>query len=69
MRCASLSSTLQAAVPRILELRLRHLRQDSNLRPSDQKYTGPFDLPEPDDELRATIEKIVEHEVNNVPTR
>jgi hypothetical protein len=34
-----------------------------------QTYTGPFDLPEPDEELRATIEKIVEHEVRNVPTR
>jgi hypothetical protein len=34
-----------------------------------QKYTGPFELPEPDEDLRATIEKIVEHEVRNVPTR
>jgi len=34
-----------------------------------QTYAGPFDLPEPDEELRATIEKIVEHEVRNVPMR
>jgi hypothetical protein len=34
-----------------------------------QTYTGPFDLPEPDEELRATIDKIVEHEVRNVPMR
>jgi hypothetical protein len=31
-----------------------------------QKYTGRFKLPEPDEELRAIIEKI---EVRNVPTR
>jgi hypothetical protein len=44
------------------------LRRDWRVR-NVQKYTGPFELPEPDEELRATIEKIVEHEVRNVPTR
>lgn len=34
-----------------------------------QKYTGRFKLPEPDAELRATVEKIVEREAMNVPTR
>jgi hypothetical protein len=40
-----------------------------DLHENVQKYTGPFDLPEPDEELRATVENIVEHEVRNVPTR
>ncbi len=34
-----------------------------------QTYTGPFELPEPDDELRAMVERIVEREAGNVPTR
>jgi hypothetical protein len=34
-----------------------------------QEYTGPFELPEPDDELRATIEKIIAREASHVPTR
>jgi hypothetical protein len=34
-----------------------------------QKYTGPFDLPEPDDELSALIERLVEREVRHVPRR
>jgi len=34
-----------------------------------QAYTGPFELPEPDEEIRATIDRIVEHEVRNVPMR
>ncbi len=34
-----------------------------------QEYTGPFELPEPDDEVRAMVEKIVGREVSNVPTR
>jgi hypothetical protein len=28
-----------------------------------QKYTGPFELPEPDDELRSTVQHIVDNEV------
>ena len=34
-----------------------------------QAYTGPFELPEPDDELRALVGKIVRRETANVPTR
>lgn len=34
-----------------------------------QKYTGPFDLPEPDDELRAMMQQIVDNEVTHVPVR
>lgn len=34
-----------------------------------QEYTGPFDLPEPDEELRATIQRIVDNEVKHVPVR
>ena len=31
-----------------------------------QKYTGPFDLPEPDDETRRTVQRIVDNEVRHV---
>ena len=34
-----------------------------------QKYTGPFELPEPDDETRAAIQHIVDSEVRHVPMR
>ncbi len=34
-----------------------------------QTYTGPFELPETDDDLRATIERIVDNEVKHVPMR
>ncbi len=34
-----------------------------------QKYTGPFELPEPDEELRAIVQHIVDNEVRHVPTR
>ena len=34
-----------------------------------QEYTGPFELPEPDEETRATIQRIVDNEVKHVPTR
>lgn len=34
-----------------------------------QKYTGPLELPDPDEELRATIAKIIERAASNVPTR
>jgi hypothetical protein len=34
-----------------------------------QKYTGPFQLPEPDDELRAMVQRIVDNEVAHVPMR
>ena len=39
------------------------------LHEKSQKYTGPFDLPEPDDDLRATVQHIVDNEVRHVPTR
>jgi len=31
-----------------------------------QAYTGPFELPDPDEEVRATVARIVEQEVRNV---
>ena len=34
-----------------------------------QKYTGPFELPEPDDDLRAAIQHIVDSEVRHVSMR
>jgi hypothetical protein len=34
-----------------------------------QKYTGPFELPEPDDELRSMAQRIVDNEVKHVPMR
>jgi hypothetical protein len=34
-----------------------------------QEYTGPFELPEPDDELRAIIQRIVDNEVAHLPMR
>jgi len=34
-----------------------------------QEYTGPFELPEPDDELRALVQRIVDNEVKHMPTR
>ncbi len=34
-----------------------------------QEYTGPFDLPEPDEETRAIVQRIVDNDVNHVPTR
>jgi hypothetical protein len=34
-----------------------------------QEYTGPFELPEPDDELRAMVQHIVDNEVKHVPVR
>jgi len=34
-----------------------------------QKYTGPFELPEPDEELRSMVQHIVDNEVHHVPTR
>ena len=33
-----------------------------------QEYTGPFDLPEPDDDVRGALQKAVDREVRNVPT-
>jgi hypothetical protein len=33
------------------------------------KYTGPFDLPDPDHELREMVEHIVENEVKHLRTR
>ena len=41
----------------------------TELRERVQTYTGPFDLLEPDGGLRATVERIVEREMRNVPTR
>ncbi len=34
-----------------------------------QKYTGPFELPEPDQEVRAMVQHIVDNEVRHVPMR
>jgi hypothetical protein len=34
-----------------------------------QEYTGPFELPEPDEEIRAIVQRIVDNEVKHVPTR
>ena len=34
-----------------------------------QEYTGPFELPEPDDDLRTLVQRIVDNEVQHVPTR
>jgi hypothetical protein len=34
-----------------------------------QTYTGPFELPEPDDELGGVVERLAEREMQNVPTR
>lgn len=34
-----------------------------------QAYTGPFELPEPDDELRGMIQHIVDNEAKHVPVR
>jgi hypothetical protein len=34
-----------------------------------QEYTGPFDLPDPDEETRAIVQRIVDNDVNHVPTR
>ena len=31
-----------------------------------QVYTGPFELPDPDEDVRATVARIVEQEVRNV---
>jgi hypothetical protein len=33
-----------------------------------QQYTGPFELPEPDEDIRAIVQKIVDNEVKHVPT-
>lgn len=41
----------------------------TDLREQLQEYTGPFELSEPDDELRDTIQRIVDNEVKHVPTR
>ena len=34
-----------------------------------QEYTGTFELPDPDADMRATIQRIVDNEVKHVPTR
>jgi len=34
-----------------------------------QAYTGPFELPEPDAELNAMVQRIIDREMRNVPTR
>jgi hypothetical protein len=33
-----------------------------------QEYTGPFELPEPDEDIRDIVQKIVDNEVKHVPT-
>jgi hypothetical protein len=39
------------------------------LREKLQTYTGPFELPEPDDETRRLVQRIVENEVRHLATR
>lgn len=34
-----------------------------------QEYTGPSELPEPDEDLRTIVQRIVDNEVKHVPTR
>ncbi len=34
-----------------------------------QEYTGPFELPEPDEEIRAIVQRIVDNDVKHVPVR
>jgi hypothetical protein len=34
-----------------------------------QEYTGPFDLPDPDEEIRSIVQRIVDNDVKHVPTR
>lgn len=34
-----------------------------------REYAGPFELPEPDDELRATIQRVVDNEVRHLALR
>jgi hypothetical protein len=34
-----------------------------------QAYTGPFELPDPVEEVRTAIATIAEHEIKHVPTR
>jgi hypothetical protein len=34
-----------------------------------QEYTEPFDLPDTDEETRASVQRIVDNDVNHVPTR
>jgi hypothetical protein len=33
------------------------------------EYTGPFDMPEPDEELMELVERIADREMRHVPTR
>jgi hypothetical protein len=40
-----------------------------DLREQLQEYTGPFELPEPDEDTRAIVQRIVDNEVKHVPTR
>lgn len=39
------------------------------LREQLVEYTGPFELSDPDEELRATVQPIVDNEVRHVPVR
>jgi hypothetical protein len=34
-----------------------------------QEYTGSFELPAPDEEIRAIVQHIVDNEVKHVPVR
>ncbi|MEX2225252.1 MAG: hypothetical protein WEB52_02240 [Dehalococcoidia bacterium] len=45
------------------------IRYSRGLHERVEEYTGPFELPEPDDELDAMVERIVEREIRHVPTR
>ena len=51
----------------------RHLDETKamlcDLQEQLQEYTGPLEMPEPDDERRATVQKIVDSEVAHVPMR
>ncbi len=57
----------------VLHERMRGCLEDAKATLVDvhkdlQAYTGPFDLPEPDEDLRSTIQRIVDREVQHVPT-
>jgi hypothetical protein len=58
----------------VLQARLRERLDETKVMLIDlhkelEEYTGPFDLPDPDEEVRSTIQRIVDNEVKHVPTR
>jgi hypothetical protein len=58
----------------VLRLRVRgHLDETKamliDLHEQLEEYTGPFELPDPDEDIRAIVQKIVDNEVKHVPMR